>query len=256
LETRTVLVPGAARGIGAATFARLAVEGHHPIGLDLEDADICADLATSHGRAMAVEQTLALTPRGVNAIVACAGLAGSDPAAMVAVNYFGVVTLFNALRGALELANDPRAVAVSSSAIILGHDDTLVEACLAGEEDRAKSIARSGDSRVIYSSTKVALSRWIRRTAIKSEWAGKDILLNAVAPGTVLTRITRPILATAEGRAMLAEATPIAVSGYAEPDDVAPLLTFLAGADCKYIVGQTIFADGGKDAIRRGDRLL
>ncbi len=81
------------------------------------------------------------------------------------------------------------------------------------------------------------------------------VLRNAVAPGTVLTRITRPILAMEQGRAMLAEGTPIAVAAYAEPDDVTPLLTFLASADCHYIVGQTIFSDGGKDAIRRGERL-
>src|SRR5688572_5433323 len=148
MGTRTVLVTGSARGIGAATVARLIAEGHSPIGLDLENADICADLATSPGRDAAVEQTLALTSGGLNAIVACAGLAGGDPAAMVAVNYFGVVALFDALRGALEFANNPRAVAVSSSAIILGHDDALVEACLVGDEDRAKSIARSCESRV------------------------------------------------------------------------------------------------------------
>jgi NAD(P)-dependent dehydrogenase (short-subunit alcohol dehydrogenase family) len=255
MEPRTILVTGSAHGIGAATTARLVSEGHRPIGLDLDNAEICANLATASGRTAAVRQTLAHTSGALNAIVACAGLAGADPAAMVGVNYFGVVALFDALRATLESAVEPRAVAVSSSAIILGHDVGLVEACLAGEEDQARSIARTCDARIVYASTKVALSRWVRRMAIRSDWAGKGILLNAVAPGTVLTRITEPILATAQGRAMLAEATPIAVAAYAAPDDLAPLLTFLAGADCKYIVGQTIFADGGKDAIRRGDQL-
>lgn len=65
----------------------------------------------------------------------------------------------------------------------------------------------------------------------------------------------RTILATAKGPAMLAGATPIAVDRYAEPEDIAPLLSFFAGPDLHYVVGQTIFIDGGKDVIRHGDAL-
>ncbi len=254
MTARTILVTGAARGIGEATLARLKTEGHRAIGLDLDGADIAADLSTVEGRAAAIGAAQALSGGTLHAVIACAGLVGAETAAMVAVNYFGTVALLEGLLPLLSRAEQPRAVAVSSSSIILGHDEALVEACLAGDEQGAKALA-SATPNVVYASTKVALSRWVRRTAILPEWAGAGVLLNAVAPGTVLTRITRPILATQEGRAMLAEATPIAVPAYAEPEDVAPLLTFLASADCRYIVGQTIFIDGGKDAIRRGDRL-
>lgn len=255
MEQRTILVTGSAGGIGAATAARLDRAGHRVIGLDIREADIVADLATARGRSEAVEAALGLADHGLNGIIACAGLAGASPDAVIGVNYFGAIALFDGLSASLAGADAPRAVAVSSSAIILGHDEALVAACLAGDEAGACRIARRIDSRLVYASSKVALSRWIRRTAILPEWAGSEILLNAIAPGTVLTDMTRPILATREGRSMLAEATPIAVGSYAEPDDVAPLLDFLASPDCRYIVGQTIFIDGGKDAIRRGDRL-
>lgn len=251
---RNILVTGSARGIGAATVQWLREEGHHPIGLDLDDADIIADLATPGGRAAALKAVGERSEGKLHGVIACAGLAGADTAAMVGVNYFGTIALLEGVRELLAAAEAPRAVAVSSSSIILGHDEDLVEACLAGDETHALHLAAK-EPRLVYASTKVALSRWVRRHAIRPEWAGAGILLNAVAPGTVLTRITRPILATEEGRAMLAEATPIAVDRYAEAEDIAPLLSFLSGPDNRYIVGQTIFADGGKDAIRRDDRL-
>ena len=254
MNSRAILVTGSARGIGEATVRRLRAEGHRPIGLDLEDADITGDLATATGREAALSSVNERCGGMLDGVIACAGLAGADTAAMVAVNYFGTVALLEGLLPLLAKAEQPRAVAVSSSSIILGHDEALVETCLAGDEGAAKALASEAPN-IVYASTKVALSRWVRRTAIQPDWAGRGVLLNAVAPGTVLTRITRPILATEQGRAMLAEATPIAVPAYAEPEDVAPLLTFLASADCRYIVGQTIFIDGGKDAIRRGDRL-
>ncbi|MCU1459293.1 MAG: NAD-dependent epimerase/dehydratase, partial [Actinomycetia bacterium] len=51
---RTYCVTGAASGLGAAVTARLAVAGHRVITLDLEHADVVADLSTERGRASAV----------------------------------------------------------------------------------------------------------------------------------------------------------------------------------------------------------
>ena len=112
------------------------------------------------------------------------------------------------------------------------------------------------DATLAYASTKLALGRWIRQTAKLPEWAGQGILLNGIAPGTVVTNMTKPILASEEGRAMLALVTPIAVPAYAQPDDIAPLLAFLASDECHYMVGQIIFIDGGKDVILRGDDIF
>ncbi len=250
--SRTVLVTGSANGIGAATSAFLAARGDRVVGLDLRNADICADLRTAEGRASAIGQALSLCGDSLDAVVACAGLAGADVAGMIGVNYFGTVALIEGLRAALARSAAPRVAVITSSATILPTDPGIVAACLAGDEVAAVA-GGEADPNLAYASTKRALSRWIRRNAILPEWAGSGILLNGIAPGTVLTAMTAPILSTPEGRAMLAEATPIAVADYARPEDIAPLLGFLASEECRYLVGQVIFIDGGKDAIRRGD---
>jgi NAD(P)-dependent dehydrogenase (short-subunit alcohol dehydrogenase family) len=252
---RTVLVTGSANGIGAATAELLKARGEKVIGLDLQGADICADLCTPEGQRAAIAEALDLGCGKLDAIVACAGLASSDAAAMIGVNYCGTVALLEGLRPALSASPAPRAAVITSSATILPTAPPVVAACLAGDVAAAR-VAAQADSTMVYASTKRALSRWLRRTAILPEWAGAGILLNGIAPGTVLTNMTAPILATEQGREMLRQATPIAVAEYAPPQDIAPLLAFLASEECRYMVGQVIFIDGGKDVIMRGDDIF
>ena len=91
----------------------------------------------------------------------------------------------------------------------------LVEAGLAGDEDRALLIAAELEAQgpqigyLNYPSSKRALSRWVRRESISEAWAGSGIPVNAVAPGTVITPMTKDLLATPEGAAMVDAAVPM-----------------------------------------------
>src|SRR5690349_17764362 len=79
----TYAVSGAASGIGAATSARLAADGHRVIGIDLAGAQVEADLSSESGRAHAVRRVHDLAPDGLHGLVPCAGIAGLtgvDPA--------------------------------------------------------------------------------------------------------------------------------------------------------------------------------
>jgi len=141
-----------------------------------------------------------------------------------------------------------------------GRAHAIVAACLGQDEPQARALAaaptdtepghRQGQ---ICAASKRALMRWIRRTAARPEWAGAGILLNGVAPGLVRTPMTLPLLATAEGRAVLARAVPRAVADAAEPEDVALLLAFLASPDNRCLVGQVPYCHGGTDVLMRGD---
>src|SRR5699024_4183723 len=124
--------------------------------------------------------------------------------ATAAVNYFGAVATLEGLRPLLAGSHSPRAVAVTSMASLMPHDDALVTAFLNGNEDealaRAAELAAGSpdEGNLIYGSSKQALSRGVRRQAPTAEWAGAGIPLNAVAPGVVLTPMTAALTATEE----------------------------------------------------------
>jgi NAD(P)-dependent dehydrogenase (short-subunit alcohol dehydrogenase family) len=261
---RTNVVSGARSGIGRATTELLRGRGERVLGVDLHDSDIVADLATTAGRRDAIEAVERASPQGIDSLILCAGLAGGHPGeAVVSVNYFGAVELALGLRAWLARGTAARVVVVCSSAAILPFDAAVVDACLRGDEAGARRAATcSSDEELarrsgpIYAASKLALTRWIRRTSPLADWAGTGILLNGVAPGLVRTPMTIPMLETARGRAILAQAVPRAVRDAAEPGDVAELLVFLASDANRCMVGQVPFCDGGTDVIMRGDAVI
>jgi NAD(P)-dependent dehydrogenase (short-subunit alcohol dehydrogenase family) len=138
-------------------------------------------------------------------------------------------------------------------------DDDLVSLMLNGDEQgalaRAEELVKqgSGAEGKIYASTKRALSRWIRRECIKDQWAKSGIPMNAVGPGIVKTPMVAEMIATQEGRDGLAKVVPMPLHGYLEPDGVAELIIWLSSAINTHVTGQTIYIDGGSDAVLRGD---
>src|SRR5207247_834490 len=104
--------------------------------------------------------------------------------AIVSIDYFGAQTLLAGLRSSLAAA----AVAVCSNFSTLpGADGPVAAACLAEDEEDARRLALARGGHPAYAGAKLALGRWVRRSAPGAEWAGAGVRLNAVAPGTVLT---------------------------------------------------------------------
>ena len=90
-----------------------------------------------------------------------------------------------------------------------------------------------------YAASKAGLIGFTKSVA--KEFATRNVLVNAVAPGFIDTAMTQAL--TEEVRKALLEHVPLGRLGSAE--DVAKAVLFLASGLADYITGQVIVVDGG-----------
>lgn len=251
----TIVVTGAASGIGAATVDRLKRDGHRVVGVDVQPTDVVADLASAAGRAAALAGIRAATGGGIDGLVSGAALGPTCAAEPVArVNYFGALAMLDETREMLAQGEAPSAVAISSigavfEALVV---PAFVEACLAGDEEAAVRAIADKDGNTAYVNAKHALALAVRQRA--ADWGAAGIRLNAVLPGTIETPMLDAIHAH-EGLGPAVKAMPIPIGRTAQPSEIADVITFLLGPDARFVHGAMIHADGGSDALVRPEVL-
>jgi NAD(P)-dependent dehydrogenase (short-subunit alcohol dehydrogenase family) len=93
-----------------------------------------------------------------------------------------------------------------------------------------------------YCASKAGVDGLTRSLAV--EWAGHGIQVNCVAPGYMNTDIPRAALADPQTRQRFLAKIPAHRIG--EPEEIGPLVVFLASTASDYLTGQTIYLDGGQ----------
>jgi NAD(P)-dependent dehydrogenase (short-subunit alcohol dehydrogenase family) len=254
-------VTGAASGMGHAVARRLRNDGHRVITVDRHEADIVADLSTPYGRAHAASAVLSAAEGHLDGAVLAAGVGprpGRDSAeTILSVNYFGVVELAQAWRSALSAAECAKVVVVGSNSattmpMVPGR---AVRALLRDDLPsalRAVRVFGSTAPAMAYGASKIAVMRWVRRTAVQPMWAGAGIRLNAIAPGAVDTPLLGEQLA-APRQAKAVRTFPVPVGGFGDPAQLAAWIRFMLSNDADFLCGSVIFVDGGSDAYFRAD---
>lgn len=251
----TYVLTGTASGIGAATKARLEAGGHRVIGVDLQNADIDADLGTPAGRAAAIAAITDLADGPIDGFAPIAGVGpatGRPAGLLVAVNYFGAVELLAGLRPLLAQRETSSVVLVSSNSTTCqpGWPTELADACLTGDEAAACRLAESyGEfaSMQAYPATKAALAYHARLNS--GEYIKDGIRINAVAPGFIHTPLTdSSVDDPAVGAGMKEFLAGIPVGRGGRPEEIASLIAYLLRPESTFLVGSVLFADGGTDA--------
>ena len=106
------------------------------------------------------------------------------------------------------------------------------------------SVASSVYRLSAYAASKAALANLTRQLAV--EWAGYNILVNAIAPGWIPTEATEGGIAKPANKSRMEAFTPMKRLGI--PEEVRGAVIFLASPASSYVTGSVISVDGGYQA--------
>jgi 3-oxoacyl-[acyl-carrier protein] reductase len=246
-HSRTAIVTGAARGIGAATAQRLATGGAAVAVLDLDEQGAKATvdaIAATGGRALAVQADIADTDQVQAAVARVADELGAPT---ILVNNAGI-TRDNLLFKMTELDWDQVIGVHLKGAFLMTKavQKYMVEQKW-GRIVNVSSIAALGNrGQANYSTAKAGLQGFTKTLAIELGQFG--VTANAIAPGFIASEMTK---ATAERlgadweefKAAYAKETPVRRVGV--PDDIANAVSFLVDEASSFISGQVLYITGG-----------
>lgn len=247
LKNKTIIVTGAASGIGAETAKTLKAQGATVIGMDLNepatpvDQFVKADLSDP----ASIDQAVAVIPKGIDAICNIAGLPPTqDRALVLKVNFLGLRDFTEKM---IDKLNDQASIVNVASLAGLGWPEAgnQIKAFLALRDFDAvenfceeHGVGQSGGRSYFFSKETLIVWTMMNRWT----WRDRGIRMNCVSPGPVETPILPDFLETLGERA---EEDAKVMDRPGKPTDIAPVIAFMCSYASNWIRGANIPVDGG-----------
>jgi NAD(P)-dependent dehydrogenase (short-subunit alcohol dehydrogenase family) len=246
-ENRTVVVTGAASGIGEATARSIVAEGGNVIIADLQE-EKGKSLAAELGDTAAFHATDVTREEDIAGAVALAqsrfgGLHGM-------VNNAGILGAIGSIMETSAESYD-HTMAILARAVFLG----IKHAALAMKEQRSGAIVSiastagvlGGLGPHVYTMAKHGVVGITKSAA--SELSSYGIRINAVAPGNTVTDMSSALIegdpdAHDATGAAIAKVSPLGIAGL--PQDIANGILFLLSEEARYVTGHTLVMDAGQ----------
>jgi 3-oxoacyl-[acyl-carrier protein] reductase len=242
MEGKSAIVTGGSRGIGKACVLSLASEGAEVWFLyhsNAEAAEAVVEEAKSQGYAVHAEQADVRDGDRANQIVE--QVLKEKEKLDILVNSAGIIK--DGLAGAMtdeqwsdvvqtNLTGTFNYCRAASQQMMYKRSGSIVNL-----SSTASLVPSRGQ--VNYAASKGGINAFTR--ALAKELAGRKVRVNAVAPGMIETDMSEAVRSMAGD--VIKKAIPMKRIG--QPEEIARVVTFLAGDDAAYMTGQVLVVDGG-----------